>query len=286
MYSLIGTKWGSSTIGTPSGDINWHDDLTGLPTTSGSDTADLIAALEGAFQAWENAAAISFVDGGATDLTVTYSSFSSDSNSANDGAAATASWSGGGQPVNARITFNSDFTWNPVGGFVNFYGVALHEIGHIIGLGHVPDPSEIMYDVIGPSDTSLGDGDVEGAQYLYGTDAGDVPVTPMGGSGGGGGGGGAAGAGLLLGLLALIIGLFSGGAGAAAMMAAGRVASGDDDEAEGGTETDPDFDEHYTIDADGAWTHYVYLPDLPLIDFGEAPRYDDDEDDLQNAFFI
>ena len=288
MFELLDIKWGNPTIGTPSGTINWEDDLSGLPTSSGSSTGQLIAALGNAFASWESVAAIDFAEGGAIDLRITYASFSTDGYSGNDGAAATASWSGTGQPSNAQIEFNSDLTWAPYGGGgIDFYAVALHEIGHIIGLDHVNDTSEIMNPII--STDVLGDGDIAGARYLYGTDGGDVPGTGVSGGGGGGDGGGGGGGGaigLVVGLLALIFGMFSGGAGAAAVVAAGRVASEtDDDGSNDVANNDQQYDDDYDIAADGTVTHVTFLPDLPMIDFGPPPNYDN-EDEFEDSFFI
>ncbi len=296
MYELEGTKWGAPTFGTPSGTINWQDDLGGLPTAGGSNTGSLVTALNSAFNAWENVAALDFQEGGAIDLQIGFSSFSTDSIATNDQAAGTASWtiSGGSlQPANATITFNSDLTWaSSSGAGTNFYAVALHEIGHIIGLGHVADQSEIMNEIIFAN--GLGDGDIQGAQTLYGTDGDDAPVPPSGGGGisggggdGGGGGGGAIG--LVVGILALVIGIFTGGAGAAVAIAAGRMATDEErDDASDVADTD-DFDhlEHVDIAADGTMTvtHTTFLADMPMIDFGPAPGMDEDEE-FEDAFFI
>ena len=308
MYDLLNIKWGESTLGTESGPVTWSDDLSGLPVASGSTTNDLVNSLQTAFQAWEDVAALDFQEaGGGVDITISYASFSTDSDSFNDGAAGTATWTptGGGlnEPVDVRIEFNSDYSWSPFEdsnpSTVNFFVVALHEIGHVIGLGHVNDPTQIMNPVVSASE--LGDGDIEGAQVLYGLDAGDEPVD--GGSGGGKGGeaavddgdGGGAGAGLLLGLLALVVGLFTGGMGAAAIMAAGHVATEDDDtddadESHEGLEAFaesaldyipalPVHDHHdgcaHEVAEDGSITHYLFLDDdlaLPMVDHEVQPK--------------
>lgn len=291
MYELEGIKWGDPTFGTPSGTINWQDDLSGLSTSGGG---SLASSLNTAFSAWENVAAVNFQDGGGgIDLQIGSASFSSDGNPGNDGAAATASWSTGGgsiEPTNATITFNSELTWSASSASgTNFYVVALHEIGHIIGLAHVSDQSEIMNSVIYAND--LGGGDIEGAQTLYGTDGSDVPVPPdngdgISGGGGDGGGGGAGAIGLIVGLLALVIGLFTGGAGAAVAIAAGRAAT-DEERDDAADVADIDEFDNVDIAPDGTMTvtHTTFLADMPMIDFGPAPVMDEDEE-FEDAFFI
>ena len=222
MYELNGIKWGPTTLGTPSGEITWNDDLSGLTPASGSTVSALVSSLRSAFTTWEGVAALDFREfSGGVEVDVGYGSFSTDADTRNDGAVATASWFGGtgfSEPSSVRIEFNSDETWSPFAdsdpSTVNFFIVALHEIGHIIGLAHVDDASQIMNPVISAS--ALGDGDKGGAQVLYGLDGDDEPVEtdpPPSTIESDGGGGGSAG--LVLGLLAMLVGLFMGGFGAA-----------------------------------------------------------------------
>ncbi len=49
-----------------------------------------------------------------------------------------------------------------------FYNLVLHEIGHVLGLGHV-GTDNIMNPDFDQSSTSLGEGDIEGIQSIYGT---------------------------------------------------------------------------------------------------------------------
>ena len=303
MYELLNIKWGESTYGTASGPVTWSADLDGLPISDGADLDDIVSSLTAAFQTWEDVAALNFGEAGSgADISISYASFSTDGNADNDDAAGTASWSapssGLNEPTNVEIEFNSDFTWSPFldadPSTVNFYAVALHEIGHVIGLDHpwdIGDPiserddSLIMNAIL--TSNSLGDGDIAGAQAIYGLDAGDVPVedddedddegslaaADDGGSGG-------AGVGILLGLLALVFGLFSGGLGAAAVMAAGTVATEDDEDLVEIDHDDDhdDEDDHGHDHGDGNF-HVLYLPTIPVDEFAQT-QTEDEEDDV------
>ncbi|MEM6386558.1 MAG: matrixin family metalloprotease [Pseudomonadota bacterium] len=293
MFELLNVKWGEPTFGTPSGTVTWSSDLGGnLALNNGATDASINATLNAALQAWEDVAAIDFVRDdanpmftfGAEPIDVAFAGvarFGPDLAGLN-------SLSGG------EIIFNSLYLWSDNGGpgSTDFYAVALHEIGHMIGLDHPDDPTQIMNAVIQVDD--LGLGDIQGAQFLYGTDSGDVPVTPGqpansgdlgltqvdGGDGGGGGGGG----GILLGLLALLATLFTGGAGGFVAMAAGRISGtldGDEDEQQDGV-ADPALAPlpagHFYGDGHNhgeGHSHGVAIEEfalLPGIDFTQKPN--------------
>jgi hypothetical protein len=123
-----------------------------------------------------------------------------------------------GTANDADIWLDDSETWAPYGETdLSFFAVALHEIGHVIGLDHVEDTSEIMNSFV--SANGLGDGDLLGAQILYGDAEGNVVEPPepevVAASGGGSGMGFLL---LILGALAALLGLGPGGIMAAAAM--------------------------------------------------------------------
>lgn len=222
-------KWGDGGIGTSSGGpVTWSADyFDALNIVPGTSEADFDDALLLAFDRWESVASVDFemaMTGAEANIFVGSKDLGFDV--------------AGQAELNffpATMTFESvdvffatDLTWDPMN---NFFQVALHEIGHAIGLEHVEDVSEIMNPIISADD--LGNGDIAAAQYLYGRDGSDAPMAdaeqvlpPSSGlSSSGGGGGGAIAA--ILGLLALVFGLLPGGAVA---LAAGRLAKDDEDE--------------------------------------------------------
>lgn len=254
-FRVFDAKWGNPTIGQSGGQVTWASNIdTGLQFNSGAHTtADFDSALASAFQAWEDVASIDFVQTSNfanADITVTMGALGG--NVVGNALVSQFVLPGTDQIFDVDITLDSTEIWDPTTGpDLNFYAVAAHEIGHAIGLRHVADTTELMNDFLAAED--LGDGDVAGAQFLYGRDPGDAPastaqgtVTGIGttGSVGGGDDGGSSGGGLialLFGAVAALLGIFSGGSGAAVAMAAfanNKPEDDDDTLPEGGTVDD------------------------------------------------
>ena len=101
--------------------------------------------------------------------------------------ALTTIWSTGSTRLEADILFNPGFAWDSYRGDLHIYDifvvydiqrVALHELGHVLGLGHPDDHGQsvaaIMNTMVSNLDSLQAD-DIAGAQYLYGPDQ-MVPV--------------------------------------------------------------------------------------------------------------
>ncbi|KAF7135559.1 hypothetical protein RHSIM_Rhsim08G0057800 [Rhododendron simsii] len=73
-------------------------------------------------------------------------------------------------PEDGRFHYNADysFTVNPVAGSFHLETVALHEIGHLLGLAHSDVQEAIMYPSIPPATVKgFADDDIQGIKTLY-----------------------------------------------------------------------------------------------------------------------
>lgn len=76
--------------------------------------------------------------------------------------------------TDADIVFNSSANWDVYSGSLragsrDFHRVALHELGHALGLDHEPDTLAIMQPFVSNIDSLQAD-DIEGANFIYGGD--------------------------------------------------------------------------------------------------------------------
>ncbi len=70
------------------------------------------------------------------------------------------------EPEAGDVHFDDDEPWR-IGADVDVYTVALHEIGHALGLGHSDDPSAVMYAYYGGPVAGLGSEDVFAIRTIY-----------------------------------------------------------------------------------------------------------------------
>ena len=267
--SLDPLKWGQTTLGTASGQIGWSMDLSGLNRADGYSVAAFEAEVEQAFSRWEDVADVDF---GMVDASEADVRFQVGSLAAGAGLASISFTDRGAVDLilSGTITMDADRTWTPEGqpGGSDFFAVALHEVGHILGLAHIDDGSQIMNATVLVDD--VGSLDIDAVQELYGEaevpDTGDSmlfdeedpeDVSDGGDASGSGddGGGGGGGAGILIGLLAAIVAfIFGGGSGAAAVAVAAADVEDDEDDL-------PDLDGDGLPPAVMVHEHAVFLPE-------------------------
>ncbi len=73
-------------------------------------------------------------------------------------------------PTHGGLHFDDDETWtdnNPPSG-IDLVSVAIHELGHSLGLGHSSDPNAVMYAYYNGIRRSLNSDDIAGIQAIYG----------------------------------------------------------------------------------------------------------------------
>jgi len=77
------------------------------------------------------------------------------------------------EPIAGDVHFDDDESWN-LGARVDVFSIALHELGHALGLGHSDNPNDVMYPYYHLV-TGLADGDIAAIRTLYAARGDDEP---------------------------------------------------------------------------------------------------------------
>jgi len=160
-FSLEGAKWGSPELGTAGGTVTWAVDDSISQTE--------LQSINAAFAEWSEVANIQFQQVASTaDASIDFA------NSALDGAGNVLGVTGysfsGGQLQGAEIQFD---TGDNLSGS-DFSLVAIHEIGHAIGLGHFNGDDAVMNSTANFDLNGLEQSDIAGAVALYGASTTDM----------------------------------------------------------------------------------------------------------------
>lgn len=184
-HHFLGVKWGAPTLFSSASAITY---AFTKPRWDGYQisNAEYQNAIAEAFAEWENVADITFVqrpDGADADIelyldfigdnTLAYAAFYQD---LSQGSMATAQ---DGEIVFSTFEYGINGPSSPEI-LAGFKTVALHEIGHIIGLDHSDDPGDLLYPYYDPDRSTLSQNDITAAQVLYGPPPGTASAFVLG----------------------------------------------------------------------------------------------------------
>jgi hypothetical protein len=183
-YALTGAKWGAPTKGTPSGPVTYsfvkHSyDNDPLDLTTQPFSSAFRADIREAFAHWSKVAGITFkevADSPTSQIRLGWEPIDGDFYTVGE-----AYWTyRDGQLLNTWIGFDNGETWRTgkdgpeLRNGLEFEAIALHEIGHAIGLGHYDATLAIMNPII--TAESLRASDIAGVRALYGKAAAPIAV--------------------------------------------------------------------------------------------------------------
>ncbi|MDT7950223.1 MAG: carbohydrate-binding domain-containing protein [Acetobacteraceae bacterium] len=193
-FSLEGPKWGTSAITWSFATATYAADSS--DPFSAAITGGYQSTIEQAFSAWAAVSNLTFQEvpdsanpGAATDIRIGFGAFNTLSTGTIGQTDIRYTVSGGQSllvpdevvrledPLQLGLVADGSGNYVYAGTSATLKQVAMHEIGHALGLGHASDPQAVMYYMAGAGNQSLDATDVAGIQALYGAPA-PVAVPP------------------------------------------------------------------------------------------------------------
>ncbi|XP_045411378.1 macrophage metalloelastase [Lemur catta] len=135
---------------------------------------DIDYAIQKAFQVWSNVTPLKFrkINTGEADIMILFAHGAHGDYSAFDGRGGVIAHAfGPGAGIGGDTHFDEAEIWTKNSRGTNLFLVAVHELGHSLGLGHSKDPKAIMFPTYGYLDLNtfrLSADDIRGIQSLYG----------------------------------------------------------------------------------------------------------------------
>lgn len=178
MPNFSGSKWVTSGQTYPTVtwsfatlDLDYSGILGGYQRFDSAISASYQGLIRQAFSTWEAVSLIDLVevaDSQDVDIRIGNASIDGPAEPGQGSVLAIAqSWTSGGALIASQVWFDSDAYQSTT----VFFQVALHEIGHTLGLSHADHPEDTMYYLSSPRNETgtLSPDDVAGIQTLYGT---------------------------------------------------------------------------------------------------------------------
>ncbi len=164
-YALEDVKWGGAAQGSPGGTVSW--------AVTASVPAAFVSTIASAFAAWSAVANIGFVQTASVAAAKIVLGLGAIDGPNSILGMANYSFSGPSL-LHADVTFDTAENWAGAGlsasspSGAKLYYVAVHEIGHALGLDHYNGATAVMNSYLSPSLSGLTASDVAGIQALYG----------------------------------------------------------------------------------------------------------------------
>lgn len=188
-YALEGATWPTASITYSFATANYSSDVS-YPFSS-SIAGGYQSSIQWALQQWASVTPLTFTqvaDSQASDIRIGFGYL----NTPSTGVIGQTSlrWTGAGtfvpdevvrveDPNQLALAPNGSGGYSYIGTAATLQQVALHEIGHALGLAHASDPNAVMYASVGANNQILDGTDIAGIQSLYGAPASTPAPTPV-----------------------------------------------------------------------------------------------------------